>query len=245
MASSFIGAVLRPIVVCIALAAMTLAGCSSSGSIAPKQNDQMPAAEQLRNIQTKRLGEGAVIGGIATGILLGTITAVAGGNARQIATNTAVGFVVGAAGGAIFASTVNKSAEQQANEQERYRLVLRDVDNNIASYKRAASSASAITKSENVRVASLNAKLQAGSISAMQYRTEIADAKDNIAALDRLIASADTDIADMTTLIGTTGPSDMKLRKDQLITQKAALEAQRQTLLEAYSRVAPEVGIKV
>lgn len=235
---------LRMVVAGVFVAALSVSGCSST-NIAPKAAAQSSETVKLKNIATKRLGEGAVAGAFLGAAGLGLITALRGGDGKQIAQAAAVGAVLGAASGAIFATTVNKSAEQQAREQERYQVILKQADDNIAVYKRASSSAAAVVRAENNRIPGLNAQLKAGSISAAQYRSQIADAKDNVAALDRLISDASVDINDMNVMIGTTGPDPLKARKASLVAEKASLERQKQALLDAYSRVTPEIGLKV
>jgi len=236
---------LRLAMAAVVVASMGLAGCSASS--VPGSGPKMESAQsaKLKNISTKRLGEGAILGAVLGGLVGGTLVALNGGNGGQIAQGAAVGGIVGAGGGMIFAASVNKSAEQQANEQQRYRAILDNADTNIAIYKRAASTAAEVAASENRRIPLLNAELQAGKISAAQYRKEIADAKDNVNSLNRLIQDASVDINDMNTMIGTTGPDPLKERRTALIEQKAALEKQRDALLDSYSRVTPEAGLRL
>lgn len=243
-------AVLRLVVAAVVVAAMSVSGCASStGAAGIRPASAQPAhagqSSQLKSISTKRIGEGIASGALMGAAAGGLITLLRGGNANQVMQGAVVGGVIGAAGGAIFAASVNKGAQQQADEQKRYEAVLAEADANIATYKRAAATAASVTASEKTRVARLNAELKAGSITAAQYRREIADAKDNITSLDRLIQSASYDVNDMTTMIGTTGPDPLKARKAALIEQKAALEVQRNALVEAYSRVTPDVGLKI
>jgi hypothetical protein len=237
----FIGAVL--------LSVVSSAGCSSTSnsgaggsplsSIAPKP------AQDLINIKTKRIGEGAVIGAVVGGTTLGLVTLIMGGTPQQVARNAMIGVVVGAGGGVIFSAAVNKSAEQHATEQERYKKVIADADNNIASYKRAAVSAGTINAQERMLIDQLNRNLAAGEITAAGYRSQLVGAKNNIQALDRLISDANSDINDMTVLIGDTGDDALKNRRAELVNQKAALVERRRLLLEAYDRVPPTVGLNV
>lgn len=243
-------AVSRLIASAVVVVALGVSGCASSTGMsgiqpASAQPASAKHAVQLKAISTKRIGEGIATGAMVGAAAGGLITLLRGGNANQVVQGAFVGGMIGAAGGAIFAASVNKGAQQQADEQKRYQAVLADADANIATYKRAAATAAAVAASENTRVARLNAELRAGQISAAQYRSEIADAKDNVASLNRLIQSASYDVDDMTTMIGTTGPDPLKARKAALVEQKSSLERQRDALVEAYSRVTPDVGLKI
>lgn len=226
---------------------VVVSGCSTTSSTPGVTSvaSRPAASNDLASIQTKRIGEGVVTGAIVGGVAAGLFTALAGGNSRQIAQNTAIGVAVGAAGGAIFSAAVNKSASQHAAEQDRYRKVITDADANIASYKRATSSASAIASAEQQRIAQLNQKLAAGEITAAGYRSQLSSARGNVAAIDRLISSANSDINDMTTLIGSTGNNELKNRKADLVRQKDALTERRRLLMQAYDRVPPAVGLRV
>ena len=182
-----------------------------------------------------------MVGGLGAGVL----TLISGGNAKQVARNAVVGAAVGAAGGAIFAAGVNKSADAQAREQERYKEVIANTDTNIAAYKNAARTANTVATEERKRIADLTKQLEAGEITIATYKSQLSEANANVRALDRLINDADADIRDMTILIGDSDDSALKARKASLQKQKATLERRRQLLLDVYDRVPPSVGLSV
>ena len=240
--SAFVGLSLTSLVVvggCSTTATGTTQLASTSGSSAKS------ASAKLTSIQTKRIGQGVAIGAMVGGLGAGVLTLISGGNAKQVAQNAVVGAAVGAAGGAIFAAGVNKSADAQAREQERYKEVIANTDTNIAAYKNAARTANTVATEERKRIADLTKQLEAGEITIATYKSQLSEANANVRALDRLINDADADIRDMTVLIGDSDDSALKARKASLQKQKATLERRRQLLLDVYDRVPPSVGLSV
>lgn len=194
-----------------------------------------PAERQLRQTETTRLWQGAIGGAIAGAVLGGLIVAMAGGNNRQIAAGAGAGAVAGGVGGAVYANDVNQQARPYAEANAKYEAMIKQADANIAAYGRKASQAATIARHDEARISMLNQQLADGRISVADYRGKIANTRGNIRALETQIDNANADLVSLTN--AEKEGANIGNRKNELESQKRALESQRDTLVKIYDRI--------
>lgn len=228
----------------VAALALIVGACSGTGGPVAMSGNLSPAARTLQQqqVEHQRVQEGVVTGAIIGGLVGAGVGALVSNNRGQGALiGGLIGAGVGAGAGGAYAQNVNRQTRQVAAEQDAARRTIRSADAAIASYRRQASSASQIASSESARIEALNRRYRAGSITAAEYRREIAGARQNIALIERSRASADSDIA-TAQRAAANGTSGMNDRVAQLRAQRNQLDAQLSRLRSAYSRIPNEVG---
>lgn len=228
------------IVAVMVIPTLGLAGCTTTGG-----SNLTAAEQQLRQTETKRIAQGAVYGA-ATGAVLGAaITAIAGGSSDAIARNALIGAGAGAVGGGLYANNVNQQTRPYAEQQERYGTVIAQADANIAQYRRTAEAAGRVASDEENKISRLNVELQAGRVTAADYRKQMANAQGNVRLLDQQIRDASADIDVLSKEVSEGAPESVQSRQATLIAEKATLEDRKQRLMQAYSRVPDSVGLNI
>ncbi|PRX10065.1 UNVERIFIED_ORG: hypothetical protein BCL66_105251 [Martelella mediterranea] len=212
---------------------------SSCSTVAIDPDTMSPAEVALRQEQNERV---RIMQGVATGagigaLIGGGLAAVMGGDGDDILKMAALGAVAGGMAGGADANRVNSGAGAQAAEQQRYKQVIANANNNIAYYKGVNRNASTIVRDANRDVSKFNAQYKSGAISKSDYRSKMASARGNVRILDGNLNKIDTDINDLQN-----SGVNVSSKVNTLKAQKRALERERDALVKAYSRVPSDVG---
>jgi hypothetical protein len=223
------------------VATLGLTACQTSGGRADDPN-LTPAQRQLRQ-ETARfnqtVGEGAVIGAVAGGLI----------GALAYSDNPLAGAAIGAAaGGALGAGAgyfVATQNESYATEEDRLEAEIAAARQEVASYQRIVSSAQAVVDQHKARIAQLNGQLRQGQITASQYRTQTAsmeaDLQEIRTAIDgnRETAQALQQRIAEQRAAGGAGAAELTQAHQELVAERRELERLANELGDAMSEPAP------
>lgn len=218
---------------------------TSCTTVSGDPSTMSPAEIALRQRQNEDI---RIAQGVATGAVIGAaggalIAALTGGDGRSIARGAIAGGVVGGVAGGVDAHNVNQGARAQAGQQDRYRAIIANADHNIAHYRRMNSVTSQLIAEENGRIGRLNGEYRAGRVDKAEYRRRMSGARGNLSIIDGQIGKVERDINDLRSEGQNGAPVSSKVA--QLQGEKNRLQAQRNALVAAYSRVPDDINLGV
>jgi hypothetical protein len=194
---------------CGLLAALLLlvAACTQTSMMEPGLSPQQQALrggigqhENVDYVPRVRTGETMLEGAVLLGLLGAGIGALAGGG-RGAAIGAGAGAVAGAGGGALVA----QNAQTQANREAALRASINRANADAQKFRGYAMAANQVAAEARQRIAQLNARYQAGQITAAQFRSETASYQRDLQAMRALIADGSRVQGGMSTAAASSG----------------------------------------
>ncbi len=231
------GSVARGLVWAV-IAVFGLAACQSPGfsstdaNLTPAQRELRAEAERFN----QTVAEGAVVGAIG-GALIGAL--VSNNRLAGAAIGAAAGAAVGAGAGYFVAS----QNEQYASSEDRLNAEISAARQDVLRYQRAVASTQRVVDQHKANIASLNAQYRSGRITAAQYRTQVATAQGDLAAIQALISQNQQSVQaydqEITRLRREgTNASEMVNARNEMASRRQQLQAQYDDLLRAVNSAA-------
>jgi uncharacterized protein YcfJ len=199
------------------------------------------AEKDLRKKTEDQRKADSALTGAAGGAIAGALIGGLLGGWRGALIGAATGGVAGAALGVGYASYMNARAKQYANEEARAAAVSQAADQTLGYYRQVNASASTILAEQERKIAGLNAAYKSRQISKEQFQQAFVSSSNNEANLREQLQGLENQLNSMRT---DQQAALLTRQIQELETQRDALKATYDRLLELYGTVPGEIRVE-
>lgn len=174
---------------------MLLAGCAGQIGGPPLT----PAQQQLQQANqrfNKTVGEGALVGALALGLVGAGVGALAGGG-KGAAIGAASGLVLGGALGAAMGYDVARRNYAQARTEDNLKQLIASANTDADAYHRSAVASRSIAAEARQKIAYLDSQYRARTITADQYKAQMASYRSSSEIMQSQLSSSEQRVAAM------------------------------------------------
>jgi hypothetical protein len=216
---------------------MMLMGCAGQMGGPPLT----PAQQQLKSANdrfNRTVGEGAVIGAIALGLVGAGVGAMAGGKQGALI-GLAAGAALGGAVGAALGYNVARKNYAQARTEDNFKKLIAEANQDADAYHRSAMASRDIAKEARIKIAALDAQYRARTISAEQYRQSALTYKSSSDIMQAQLTSSADKIKEMRSDATNQSGDD----RGQLLNDARQVELARRALKESSDSLAATLAM--